>query len=166
SFGRFELSDSFTYIDAKYDDFQTETAPGVFADLKNNAMAQAPKITNTLTGRVFLPILESVASEVTLTATYAYQSETYFSDFNQSNQALSNKIDSVNYQKSYSIVNLMLTATDFFRSGFDASFFVKNLNDTEYSNGRTSALSSFGYATASYGDPKTIGLTLAYRFNN
>ncbi|MDB6063591.1 MAG: hypothetical protein JWM78_3694 [Verrucomicrobiaceae bacterium] len=162
--GRLDLSEAFTYLDAGYDSFETETAPGVFADLSNNGMAQAPKWTNTLTASLHLPVPAAIASDLTLDGTYAFQSKIYFSDFNQENQGLSNKLDSTNSQGGYGIVNFNLTATDIFKPHFDASLFLKNANNTTYSVGRASALSSFGYASTNYGDPRTFGVTLSYRF--
>ena len=57
-----------------------------------------------------------------------------------------------------------LVATDFIRPRVDASFYVKNLTNVTYAQTRSSALSSFGYASTAFGDPMTFGFTLSYRF--
>jgi iron complex outermembrane receptor protein len=162
--GGLSLSENVTLLDAKYRKFETETAPGIFADLSDNKLSQAPKFTNTFTASYKLPVSEEVASDLSLSGTWAYQSKIYFSDFNQLDQGLSNTIDDTNYQTGYSIVNAQLVARNIGGTGLGASLFVKNLTNKTFSTSRSSALSSFGYATIAYGDPRTYGVTLSYRF--
>ena len=88
----------------------------------------------------------------------------YFHDFNTDNNAPPNYTDPFNRQTGYSLWNAQLLAKDLMGSKLMATVFVKNLTNKVYYQNLTTALSSFGYATAVYGDPRMWGVTLRYHF--
>jgi iron complex outermembrane recepter protein len=162
--GRFDLNFNGTYLDAKYDKFPLEISPGVTVDLSGNKLGQAPKLSSNVTAGYHLPVSSKVASDLTTQVTWSYQSTIYFDDFNTNNNALPNYTDPFNRQSGYSLWNAQLLAKDLMGSKVTATVFVKNLTDKVYYQNLTTALSSFGYATAVYGDPRMWGVTLRYHF--
>jgi iron complex outermembrane receptor protein len=49
-------------------------------------------------------------------------------------------------------------------SGFDISAYVKNLTDKEYAVGGVQLYTTFGLTTKAYGDPRSYGVALRYKF--
>jgi iron complex outermembrane receptor protein len=162
--GRFDLTANGTYLNAKYDRFPADIAPGVTVDLSGNRLAQAPKFSASVTAAYHLPVSANIASDLTPQVTWAYQSTIYFDDFNTNNNALPNYTDPFNTQAGYSLWNAELIAKDLMGSKVTATVYVKNLGNKLYAQNLTTALSSFGYATAIWGDPRMWGVTLRYRF--
>jgi iron complex outermembrane receptor protein len=162
--GDFELGASVAYLDAKYDKFGVQTTPGVEVDVSGNKLAQAPQWTSSVRAGYHVPIDPGLAADLSANVTWAYQSTIYFEDFNTGDSALPNFIDPFNTQKSYDLWNAELVAKDVLGKPVTVSVFVKNIGDEVYSINRTSALASFGYATAIWGEPRTWGATLRYRF--
>jgi iron complex outermembrane receptor protein len=160
----FDFSANGTYLDAKYDTFPSEIAPGVSVDLSGNRLAQAPKFSATVTAAYHIPVSSSIASDLTPEVTWSYQSTIYFDDFNTEDNSLPNYTDPFNRQDGYGLWNAQVVARDVLGSKVTATVFVKNLTDKLYAQNLTSALSSFGYATVIYGDPRMWGVTLRYRF--
>src|SRR5690606_16555098 len=120
--GRFDLSGSLTYVHDKYNEFETETAPGVYADLTASQFAQAPKISSTATVNYHVPVDETVAGDLSVGVTWAYQSKIYFHDFNEEDPGLPNILDSINADDGYGLWNAQLVARDLFgRQGLGAS---------------------------------------------
>lgn len=162
--GQLDLSASGTYLDAKYTNFQTELAPGQFADLTANALAQAPKYTGSVTAAYHVPIDAKVAERLTASVTWSYQSVIYFEDFNQLDATLNNRIDPFNTQSAFSIWNAQLSASNVLGTGFGVQAFIKNIANKLYAVSKSNALGSFGFATSIWGEPRTYGVAINYRF--
>jgi iron complex outermembrane recepter protein len=162
--GSLDLAAAVSYLDAAYDEFAVQVSPGVFADVSGNKLAQAPEWTSSVRATYHLPIASQLASDLAASVSWSYQSTIYFEDFNTGNAALPNDIDPFNTQDAYELWNAELTARDLAGKPLTLTLFVKNISDEVYSINRTSALVSFGYATAIWGEPRTWGATLRYRF--
>ena len=161
---RLDVSGSVTYLDAKYHSFVTDISPTVSVDISSNALAQAPKYTAVVTGGYHLIEGSPLVSDLLISATWSYQSKIFFEDFNTASSALPNTADPINKQKAYGLWNAQLVASDLFKKGFEARLFVKNLTNKLYAVNQSSALSSFGYATAIWGEPRTWGAAISVHF--
>lgn len=67
-------------------------------------------------------------------------------------------------QEAYWLVNASMTWTDIMGSNLSVSTYVKNLTNEEYSLGGIQLYPSFGISTKVFGEPRTYGMQLRYRF--
>jgi iron complex outermembrane receptor protein len=160
----FELSAGGSWIDAKYTKFITEFAPGQFVNLTSNALADAPKVSTTVSPRFRVPVPASVGSDLSLAVTWAYQSRIFFQDNNQTNAYISNTLDAYSQQAGYSLFNAEIAWKQVMGSRTDIRFFGKNLANKIYLDVTSNNLSTYGVANAIYGEPRTWGVSAAYHF--
>jgi iron complex outermembrane receptor protein len=161
----FEISAGGSWIDAKYNKFITEEAPGEFVDLSHNALADAPKVSTTVSPRFRVPVPASIGSDLSMSVTWAYQSRIYFQDNNQTNTFISNTLDIYSQQAGYSLFNAEIAWKQVMGSHTDMRFFAKNLGNKVYADVTSNNLSTYGVANAIYGEPRTWGVSFAYHFS-
>jgi iron complex outermembrane receptor protein len=162
----FELSAGGSWIDAKYNKFVTAFAPGEFVNLTSNALANAPKVSTTVSPKLHLPVPRSLGSDLFFTVTWAYQSRIYFQDSNQTNPYISNTLDAYSQQAGYSLFNAEIAWKQVMGSHADMRFYSKNLGNKVYADVTSNNLSTYGVANAIYGEPRTWGVSVAYHFGN
>jgi iron complex outermembrane receptor protein len=160
----FEISAGGSWIDAKYNNFITEIQPGQYVNLTSNTLADAPKVSTTISPRFRVPIPPGIGSDLSLTVTWSYQSRIFFQDSNQTNAFISNTLDTYSQQAGYSLFNAELAWKQVMGSRSDVRFYGKNLGDKIYADVTSNNLSTYGVANAIYGEPRTWGVSFAYHF--
>jgi iron complex outermembrane recepter protein len=148
-----ELTATYSYMDAGYDDYVTPLGN----DLSNTPYPNAPENRLAAGIRVRLPLPAS-AGEIWLGGTYAFQDEVYvgIGDNGPGSPA--------NTQDSYELVNLRADWQGMFGSKFDLAAFVTNVADEMYLVTNLDLYNALGFATGSYGEPRMVGVTLKYGF--
>ncbi|MGE0386394.1 MAG: TonB-dependent receptor [Gammaproteobacteria bacterium] len=150
------ISGFYALVNAQYIEFMSATA-----DFSNNEFAFVPQHSGAVTVRYTLP-LDPGIGEIAVQGNYFTQSRIFFNDLAQGVNA--GPIDTLG-QKGYGIFNMQIDWSRILGSRFDASFFVKNLTDEEYTtSGLVFGDIALGYNAATLGDPRVIGLTLRYRY--
>jgi iron complex outermembrane receptor protein len=162
----FEISAAGSYIDPKYNKFITEFAPGEYVNLTSNVLADAPKVSTSVSPRLRFPVPASIGSELALIGTWAYQSRIYFQDSNQTDPFISNTLDPYSQQAGYSLFNAQLAWKQAMGSHADIRFFGKNLGNKVYADVTSNNLSTYGVANKIYGEPRTWGVSFSYHFGN
>ncbi|MFT4046210.1 MAG: TonB-dependent receptor [Solimonas sp.] len=67
-------------------------------------------------------------------------------------------------QDEYWLLDLNASWTEVMGSKFDVSAYMKNVTDTEYAVGGVQLYTTIGIITRAYGEPRTYGMQLRYRF--
>lgn len=160
-----ELNLSWTHLEAQYVSFQFPALGGPVRtltpgrDLSGLHPAQTPKDTVNF-GLTYTWPLASSSGKLSTTFTTSYTSEVNYHDI-------------ANYgtfgptwdmSKAYSVSNFSTAWKGIMGSNFDATFWVRNLFDKHYVVYTGAQQTVFGYATAQYGDPRTMGLRVRYNF--
>ncbi len=153
---QFLLTASATWLDAKYQELTTND--NLFPelgerDLSGNRLTRTPKFQFNVAGDYTVPVSDSL--QVVLHVDYAWQGHIFFTFFNH---------DLVS-QDAYGLLNLS-ASLETVDGTWELMAFARNLTDERYF---TSKLTSVGsgpvpWASASLGDPRMYGLSLAYRF--
>lgn len=140
---------AYSYNDGKYTQINPAAAPSLvgtpFDYLPRN------KVSGTLA--YTLP-LRGFIGEVTLDASYAYQSR-YFD---------APAVQPLDYISGYGVLNGRLEWRDALRLPLDLSAFVTNATNRVYRVGQYSNYSTDGRITSFYGEPRMFGVNLRYRF--
>jgi iron complex outermembrane receptor protein len=160
----FDIAANGSWIDAKYKNFITQFAPGQFVNLSSNALAQAPKVSASVSPTFRWPVPASIGSDVYLMVTWSYQSRIFFEDSNQTDPFLSNRLDAYSQQAGYSLFNAELAWKQVMGTHADLRFFGKNLGNKLYADFAGNNLSTYGVADTIYGEPRTWGVSVAYHF--
>jgi iron complex outermembrane receptor protein len=144
------LDASYGYLHTKYDSFDNP----LLGNLAGNQFAQAPE--QTFNGSVtYTQPLPS--GELVGIANYAYISEITFSDANVGFP--------YSFQKGYGLLDLRLELRDIAQLGLDVGIYAKNVTDELYALGITDQTANFGFSSYTYGEPRTYGVELRYRFD-
>ncbi|WP_254514586.1 TonB-dependent receptor [Novosphingobium sp. G106] len=144
--GALRLSGSLALLDAKY----KKLSPTVVGLVAGSPFAYTPKTTFTLSGDYTVSL---ASTDVVLHADYAWRSRVYFAPVPPN--------DPLNQQASYGLINASLAAK--LANGFTFSVFGKNLANKRYLN-RTTSIPTLGFLSGYPGDPRTYGVSAAYRF--
>lgn len=146
---------NYAYVRPNYKNFLTG-----LGDFSDNEFAQVSRHQISLSGRIDLPVADSIG-EISLRGDYYYQSRIYYSDTAQG--AAFGPRDSQS-QPGYGILNLGLDWRRVAGSPIDLNFFVNNVLETEYRPFGIVVYNSIGYNAATIGDPRVFGLQASYRF--
>lgn len=140
------LSANAAYTDARYTD---SGLPAILqATLGSSTFEYTPKWTYTLNARLKLPVAAR-AGEMVLSTEY-YHSDSYLG------QDLT--------IPAYHVMHATFDWNGPFGAPVDLSLFVRNIFDRNYIVAPGVATEGLGYFSAVYGDPRTYGLRLRYRF--
>jgi iron complex outermembrane receptor protein len=164
--GKGSLDASFhaDYLDAKYDSFLYQNPDGSYADIKDNALADAPAITGVVALQYHFPVPQPFANDLSFRVSWNYTSRQYFTDVNQGNALISNKADPYDQQAAYGLVDAQLLWHGVLGTKVDATVWGKNLTNRLYYTGTTNTIGQLGWVDATYGEPLTYGLRLRYQF--
>lgn len=152
---QFTLRAAGTWLDAKYDELQTNDLvyPELgLRDLSGNRLARAPEWQLGVSGEYTLPLGNSLTAS--LRADYQWQSRIYFSFFNHP----------LNSQKAYGVLNLYASVGQD-DSRWRLAAFARNVTDTFYVTSAEANVSlgnpSLGGAV---GQPRTYGVSATFNF--
>ncbi len=160
-----QLNAGWTFVEASYTSFAFPTVGEVpRQDLSGSTPAQVPKNTITASAKLLWPVPRSVGG-ITSTLSLYHRSEVNFSDIfnacnNQTGECL---LASANTAPAYTILDFSTFWTGVFGSHIDLTGYVKNLTDKHYITFQ-SPQASLGYATTSFGEPRTFGVGVRYNF--
>jgi iron complex outermembrane recepter protein len=158
-----QLNAGWTYVQSHYTSFAFPTVGEVPSrDLSGSIPAQVPKNTITASAKLIWPVPSTVGG-ITSTLSAYYRSETNFTDiFNacnvQTNECL---LPTANTAPSYTVVDFTTFWKGVFGTHIDLNAYVKNLGDKHYVTFQ-SPQASLGYATTSFGEPRTFGVGIRY----
>ncbi|MBP8232659.1 MAG: TonB-dependent receptor [Rhizorhabdus sp.] len=99
-------------------------------------------------------LFEGDAGSVTITSDYSFTDRVTTSDPDTP----------LDYYPSYSLWNARLDWADIFGRGIDVGVFANNITDKKYIVGGYPLASALGFDAALYGEPRTYGLNIRYRF--
>jgi iron complex outermembrane receptor protein len=146
-----ELAAYFAYLHSKYDSFDNV----LIGDATGNRFAQAPEHTARASLTYHQPV--SLGGEVRGTVSYAFQGAESFVD---ANLGMPNA-----FQGGYGLVDARLDWREVAHSHVDLGLFVKNLTNKVYAiNILDETATPLAYASVAYGDPRTYGAQIRYRF--
>ena len=158
----FQLTASYTYLDAKYSKW---TDP-VNGDLSGSRFPNTPQSQLTVTPMVTVPIPAN-AGTLTLQANIYYQSSIATDPFNVPNGVPTVDLDAMgaNFAKAYTRADVRADWARIYGSAFTAAIYATNVTNTEYIVGSNNQLNgATGTVTALYGDPRFYGIELRYDF--
>ena len=157
-FRGFELSASYSYLDAKYIDFDIPVGDGsTTIDLHKNPFQFAPKNIVSINARYTLPLDPSIG-EITAGMGYSYTGRQYTSPVDPPS------VEPYAYNRAYGLLNFSLDWNGIGGSGFDASAFMTNATNNLYTISAYPVYGSIGFTSYIYGEPRMYGLRLRYRF--
>jgi iron complex outermembrane receptor protein len=122
---------------------------------RNRQIAYQPRWKYGVSGVVKLPV---DPANITLAADYSFTSKVTTSDPDARSIGLSDTYP------GYGIVNARLEWRDAIRPGLDLSLFATNITDKVYIVGGYPLASFLGISTALFGDPRTYGASIRFRF--
>jgi len=148
-----ELNGFWSHLDASYDRYVN---PFSGVDLSSAMFPYSPKHKMGLTARWRLPVDQSFG-DASLSGTVYHQTRVAYSD------------DNINFPPAfgaaYTTANFNFDIESVGGQPIDVSLFVKNAFDKKYVNaGGLINSAIYGFATLYYGEPRTYGLQLRYRF--
>lgn len=160
-----DLNGSWSYLHAKWDEFQFPTVGGpvrtlqVGVDLSGQTPASVPKNQIALGASYTLPVDESVG---TITASWNsyFTSKIRFRNTDLT-RGLGSQWDTAN---SYWVSSASISWDKIAGSPVSARAWIKNVFDKNYSTYRDAQFQSFGYAIARFGEPRTYGLSVKVDF--
>lgn len=159
-FEGFTFDGSYSYIDAKFDEFVLPALgllPAV--DLTGQTPATVPTHQLSMTADYVLPLDMSVG-DVGISFTGYYTSAIRFSNIDNT-AGFGEQYES---QGGYWLANASLRWNDIAGSRVSARAWVKNLFDKEYAVSRSAQFAPFGYAVANFGEPRTFGGSVTVEF--
>ena len=178
----FDISASYSYMDAEYEDFKQVVQqdpmrgglpiqtcdgpmlvppigyPDMVVDLSCLPVQNIPKHTAALNLRYRLPVGEGVG-DVVLLASWNHVGERYGSATTHP------KDDPMAWIGKYDLLNLSAEWNGVLGSNFDLRAFVNNATDRTYRvNAYPGLQQSSGFSNSTYGEPRMYGVALRYRF--
>jgi iron complex outermembrane receptor protein len=150
------LSASYAYTDAKYEKYlgPPNTSFPLGADFGGTRMVRAPKHSINLSGEYVLPLNDD--SDITFRADYAYTSK-FYHEPGEGLLAYGSTIP-LTVEDGYGLLNGRITYN---MGGFYAAVWGRNITDKLY---RKTILALPGQVINLYGEPRTYGLTIGYRY--
>ncbi len=152
-----ELSSTLALLDANYDSFLYPLFPAGTANLKDNQLRDAPKVSLGLSGSYTIP---TTAGNLVSTLDYAYSSSYEVDPVYQTNAPGALRTNEFR-QSPTNIVNARITLAKAFGTNWDVSAWGKNLTD------QVRLVDSFNINNlneAAYGEPRSIGLEARMSF--
>lgn len=134
-----ELSGTFAYLDARYDQYEDEVAG---TDYKDNHVFCVPEYTYSLAAQYRLPLSDEL--DLFFRGDMNGVGTRYFDD---ANDVRSEPYELVNFRAGVEW------------KGLDVYFWLKNTFDAEYVSFENTKM-----GIAEYGEPRTLGMTVSYRF--
>jgi iron complex outermembrane recepter protein len=157
------LQFNYTYIDPKYDRW-IETFTG--ADLSQTPFFFTPKHSGNASLNYERPLGGNLGN-VHFTANAAYTDDVFINALHTSviiNQHPA-EIRPLLKQESYWLFDVSAGWRDIYGTGLDVLAYVRNLTDKEYKTGGLQLYTgATGYINATYGQPRSYGMQLRYRF--
>jgi iron complex outermembrane receptor protein len=148
-----ELGVLFDWMDFEYTGF----GPGVDREeLMRETLQNRPRFKYGLSARYHLPVPKNLGS-LSLMARWAWQSETVPAVFLAGFSPVEN-------QAAYGLLSLGAYWDNIGGGPVDVMFYMNNALDKVYKTGGFYLNAAFGVDTVTYGDPRTFGLRLRYRF--
>lgn len=162
------LAVSYTYLDTELEEAAniTSTTPGVQiipSSQPNNDLTFSPEHSVMASLNYLLPLPEEIG-DVSLGATWSYTDDQYSTSPEYTNA--SGRLAGSPYAllESYDILNLNANWSGILGSNFDASLFMTNALDEEYTAYVPGLYHSLGFETRIVGVPKMFGARLRYNF--
>ncbi len=167
------VSFAYSFVDAYYKEWFRDDPSFGRLDNKSSAFVYVPDHSLSSTVTYTLP-LDPAIGEVSLMANVYWQSKMdthpekhYFSQIAASRGWPSGLLDTaydISIVDAYSLWNFRVSWQGVMGSSFDAAAYVNNAFDEEYAVGGLNVISSIGYASQSYGAPRTFGASLQWNF--
>lgn len=160
-----QLNAGWSFIEASYTSFAFPTVGEIpTQDLSGSTPAQVPKNTLTASATLTWPIPSNIG-RVSSTLSAYYRSQTNFSDiFNACNTSTNECLSpNANTAPAYATFDFSTFWNGLLGSHIDLTAYVKNLADRRYIVYQ-SPQASLGYATTSFGEPRTFGMGIRYNF--
>jgi iron complex outermembrane receptor protein len=143
---------NYGYTKGVYDHFLELTATGMIQDLSGTAFTGIPQNTLSLTDTWRLPI-NPQWGDLTLTGAWSYRSSYFLSlDGLAASQVA-----------AYSLFDARLDWRRIAGKPIDAAFYIKNIGNYAYPLGFVNG-DAFGFNARFFGEPRTYGVELTYRF--
>lgn len=166
------LDANYNYIHSKFNEFllpglggNADGATGSTlvppTDLSGVTPAQTPEHQLNLAATYDWPLDPAVGTVTTTISGYYTSKITQTNVFGTYSASFGNQFNEL---KSYVIANGSINWDNVMGSPVAAQFWVRNLFDKEYITSRNAQFQAFGYATATFGAPRTFGMNATYRF--
>jgi iron complex outermembrane receptor protein len=160
-----QLNAGWTFVEASYTSFAFPTVGEIPSrDLSGSTPAQVPKNTITASAKLLWPVPSNIGG-ITSTLSLYHRSETTFTDiFNACNVQTGECLSSAaNTSPAYTVLDFATFWNGVLGSHIDLTGYVKNLADKHYVTFQ-SPQASLGYASTSFGEPRTFGVGVRYSF--
>jgi iron complex outermembrane receptor protein len=150
-----ELTANYSYIHSKYDKYLSiDPATLQPLDLSGQAFTNFPKTQISFTGRYHLP-LDSAIGDVSIAATYNWQSSEYFG-------LVPGDVGA--FEPAYDNLDLRVDWKGVMGQPFDAAFFITNVADNIHRLGSFTIYTSVGTVGDVYNEPRMFGVQGRYHF--
>jgi len=166
----------YSYVHAEYTDFDVANGTGGFFDYTDRKFAGVPKHQFNATVN-FTPIADDQTGKVTLSGSYTYRSSFFINKLFQTgaqvrtqagfSPALVSAIPDHPAGVSIPGVGLFngrIAWENVMGTRFGVALYGKNLANKLYANSGLSLCESLGTITNTYGDPRTYGIEVSFRF--
>jgi iron complex outermembrane recepter protein len=151
----FELSGTYTHIDAKYIAFKSVDSAGNPIDLSNQPFGVVPKNRFSVSARYYLPIDETLG-RASVQATYTRQ-DGYFSEAGAGTPFAQ--------RPGYGLLDLRADWNNIAGYPIDLGVFATNVTNTLWAAGDFPVWNSLGFHAQIWAEPRMWGVQLRYRFN-
>jgi len=166
----FELSGYWNHVAAHYNLYDTRVfnAAGALIagkDYTNNKFAWVPRDTLSVSARYTIPLGENVG-ELALQGSYVWQSSMWSDERLQpfAAPAYPANITAPSFIPSYGLANFRVEVANIAGKNLLAAVYVKNAFDKKYQVGSIGVFDLVGVAPVLWGDPRTWGMEVSYRF--
>ncbi len=157
------LTLSYVYTDPEYKEWRS---PATGADLSSTPFQFTPEHAASLTAAYTWPLGD--AGSLRFTANASYQDDVWINSLHTSAemQAVPRNLHHTMQQEAYWLYDASVSWNDVMGKALDVTAYVKNLTDEEYALGGLQLYhsTSVGLNTKVYGDPRTYGVQLKFRF--
>jgi iron complex outermembrane receptor protein len=168
------LNLAYSFVNAEYQE-KSDLIGGVEVDTSGNEFPYIPEQSLTASVNYSLPVSEDVGS-VDLSLSYYWQDEMASHSLIDQFSIMPGRVTptwteqdvatATEYSEldAYSVWNARIDWRNVLGSNFDFAAFVNNATDEEYILGGLNVLDSGGYASASFGAPRTFGASVRFGF--
>ena len=156
------LQISYAYTTPKYSEWDE---PATGADLSRTPFHFTPKHAGSALLSYAVPF-GGATEELRFSANGSYRSGVWINNLQNilAIEATPLAVRPALRQEAYWLFDLGADWMSVMGSGFDILAYVKNVTDEEYSVGGVQLYPTFGLTTKAYGDPRTYGMALRYKF--
>jgi len=166
----FELSGYWSHVAAHYNDYDVRVYDPSGAlvggrDYTKNKFAFVPRDTISVSARYTIPLGENVG-ELALQGSYIWQTSMWSDERVQPTAvpAYPASYGPPHFIPSYDLANFRVEVSNISGKNLSAAVYVKNAFDKKYQVGSIGVLDLVGIAPALWGDPRTWGMEVTYRF--